>query len=204
MMKKGLLTGAVTAVAITTLMVGSVTVFAANNDANQEATDQQEFVYYDMEDYDYDWDYDYCDYEDWEMDYGSLSQDEIDRLNAIYDRMWEISDAVYGEDEELSWEEYEARFAQYEAEYNALDSEALDLEIKAGWYGDLNRQEVDRLFAIYDRMDEIIDEVYGTDEDLSDEEFEARFAQFEDEYFNLYDESIELEMRAGFYEDWDF
>ena len=59
MMKKGLLTGAVTAVAITTLMVGSVTAFAANNDANT-ATDQQEFVYCDMEDYDYDWDYDYC------------------------------------------------------------------------------------------------------------------------------------------------
>lgn len=93
MNKKKLLTGTITAVALSTLLVGGVTVFAANN-----------------------------------------------------------TDA--GASEEV-----------YEEEYNNLDNEAFDLEIKAGWYGDLNKDEVNRLYDIYDRMDAIFDEVYGEDEE---------------------------------------
>lgn len=185
MNKKKLLTGTITAVALSTLLVGGVTVFAANNTdagASEEVYEEE------------------CCYEE-EIDYGTLNEDEINRLNAIYDRLDAIVDEVYGEDEELTDEEFDARFAKFEEEYNNLDNEALDLEIKAGWYGDLNKDEVNRLYDIYDRMDAIIYEVYGEDEELTDEEFDARFAKYEAEYNQLDEEAIALETRAGFLEE---
>lgn len=184
MNKKKLLTGTITAVALSTLLVGGVTVFAANN---TDAGASEEV-------------YEECCYEE-EIDYGTLNQDEINRLNAIYDRLDAIVDEVYGEDEELTDEEFDARFAKFEEEYNNLDNEAFDLEIKAGWYGDLNKEEINRLYDIYDRMDAIFDEVYGEDEELTDEEFDARFAKYEAEYNQLDEEAIALETRAGFLEE---
>ena len=113
MNKKKLLTGTITAVALSTLLVGGVTVFAANNtDAGASEEVYEEECYYEEE-----------------IDYGTLNEDEINRLNAIYDRLDAIVDEVYGEDEELTDEEFDARFAKFEEEYNNLDNEALDLEI---------------------------------------------------------------------------
>ena len=161
MIKKGLLAGTISAVAITTLLAGGATVLAANNENTASTEDAYEYeeYYYD------DWCYDVDD-----IDYGDLSEGEIERLNAIYDRLWEIEDEIYGEDEELTYEEYMNRFAKYEAEYNQLDSEAIDLEIKAGWYGDLNKDEVNRLFAIYDEM-VALEERAGFYEDFTDFEW---------------------------------
>ncbi len=161
MIKKGLLAGTISAVAITTLLVGGATVLAANNENTASTEDAYEYeeYYYD------DWCYDVDD-----IDYGDLSEGEIERLNAIYDRLWEIEDEIYGEDEELTYEEYMNRFAKYEAEYNQLDSEAIDLEIKAGWYGDLNKDEVNRLFALYDEV-AALEERAGFYEDFTDFEW---------------------------------
>lgn len=151
-MKKKMLKGVVATLAVTTLVVGGVTAFAATNyNSNDEIAVEEE-----------------------QIDYGSLSQEEINKLNSIYDRM----DAL-------------------DEEYAKLDEEALALEVKAGWYGDLTLDEVNRLYAIYDRFYDIEDEIYGDDEELSDEEYEARYSKFQDEIDKLDKEATALEEKAG-------
>jgi hypothetical protein len=140
--KSGIILGTVSALTAATLVIGGVTVFAANDTDNTEAIYEEEGYYEE------------------EIDYGNLSEDEINRLNAIYDRLWAIEDEIYGEEEELDEATYNERFKKYEAEYNKLDDEALDLEMKAGWYGELNKDEVKHLYDLYDQIDTLDEEAY--------------------------------------------
>ena len=107
------------------------------------------------------------------VDYGSLTQKEIEEFNSIYDRL----DAIDNEEYEYS-----------EDEYNALYDT-----------GKLTAEEAEQLQKAYERIEEIDAEVW-TDDDLSDDEIEARYAKYDDEITSLNAQIETLEKKAGWYE----
>ena len=111
------------------------------------------------------------------VDYGSLTQKEIEEFNSIYDRL----------DKKAGWidnEEYEYS----EDECNALYDT-----------GKLTAEEAEQLQKAYERIEEIDAEVW-TDDDLSDDEIEARYAKYDDEITSLNAQIETLEKKAGWYE----
>ena len=107
------------------------------------------------------------------VDYGSLTQKEIEEFNSIYDRL----DAIDNEEYEYS-----------EDGYNALYDT-----------GKLTAEEAEQLQKAYERIEEIDAEVW-TDDDLSDDEIEARYAKYDDEITSLNAQIETLEKKAGWYE----
>ena len=61
--------------------------------------------------------------------YGNLSEDEVNQLNSIYNKIDAIYDNIYN----LSEEEFASRYAEYLDEIDALEAQAIALEAKAEW-----------------------------------------------------------------------
>ena len=70
---------------------------------------------------------------DWyEGYYGNLSEDEVNQLNGIYNKIDAIYDNIYNGSDNLSEEEFAFRYAKYSDEIDALEAQAIALEAKAG------------------------------------------------------------------------
>ena len=129
------------------------------------------------------------------VDYGSLTQKEIEEFNSIYDRLDAIDKEVMKDADGLSDEDIYARYDQYQDETDTLMDRLEELDKKAGWIdneeyeysedecnalydtGKLTAEEAEQLQKAYERIEEIDAEVW-TDDDLSDDEIEARLTVF--------------------------
>ena len=117
----------------------------------------------------------------------------------------------------LSDEDIYARYDQYQDETDTLMDRLEELDKKAGWIdneeyeysedecnalydtGKLTAEEAEQLQKAYERIEEIDAEVW-TDDDLSDDEIEARYAKYDDEITSLNAQIETLEKKAGWYE----
>ena len=63
---------------------------------------------------------------------GNLSEDEVNQLNGIYNKIDAIYDNIYNGSDNLSEEEFASRYAKYSDEIDALEAQAIALEAKAG------------------------------------------------------------------------
>ena len=151
------------------------------------------------------------------VDYGSLTQKEIEEFNSIYDRLDAIDKEVMKDADGLSDEDIYARYDQYQDETDTLMDRLEELDKKAGWIdneeyeysedeynalydtGKLTAEEAEQLQKAYERIEEIDAEVW-TDDDLSDDEIEARYAKYDDEITSLNAQIETLEKKAGWYE----
>lgn len=151
------------------------------------------------------------------VDYGSLTQKEIEEFNSIYDRLDAIDKEVMKDADGLSDEDIYARYDQYQDETDTLMDRLEELDKKAGWIdneeyeysedgynalydtGKLTAEEAEQLQKAYERIEEIDAEVW-TDDDLSDDEIEARYAKYDDEITSLNAQIETLEKKAGCYE----
>ena len=151
------------------------------------------------------------------VDYGSLTQKEIEEFNSIYDRLDAIDKEVMKDADGLSDEDIYARYDQYQDETDTLMDRLEELDKKAGWIdneeyeysedeyndlydtGKLTAEEAEQLQKAYERIEEIDAEVW-TDDDLSDDEIEARYAKYDDEITSLNAQIETLEEKAGWYE----
>lgn len=150
------------------------------------------------------------------VDYGSLTQKEIEEFNSIYDRLDAIDKEVMKDADGLSDEDIYARYDQYQDETDTLIDRLEELDKKAGWIdneeyeysedecnalydtGKLTAEEAEQLQKAYERIEEIDAEVW-TDDDLSDDEIEARYAKYDDEITSLNAQIETLEKKAGYY-----
>ena len=123
------------------------------------------------------------------VDYGSLTQKEIEEFNSIYDRLDAIDKEVMKDADGLSDEDIYARYDQYQDETDTLMDDT----------GKLTAEEAEQLQKAYERIEEIDAEVW-TDDDLSDDEIEARYAKYDDEITSLNAQIETLEKKAGWYE----
>ena len=64
--------------------------------------------------------------------YGNLSEDAVNQLNSIYNKIDAIYDNIYNGSDNLSDEEFASRYAKYSDEIDALEAQAIALEAKAG------------------------------------------------------------------------
>jgi len=144
---------------------------------------------------------------DCEVDYGDLTEDEIAELNGLYDQIDDIYAQAFPEDREYSDEEYAAFDAEYQEELDRIIERIIELEQKAGWYGEycfddevlesaLTEEEYAEYQQIMDRFSEIDALVIGDNEELSDEEFEAGYAQYQDEMDKLAERLTQLYEKA--------
>ena len=151
------------------------------------------------------------------VDYGSLTQKEIEEFNSIYDRLDAIDKELMKDADGLSDEDIYARYDQYQDETDTLMDRLEELDKKAGWIdneeyeysedeynalydtGKLTAEEAEQLQKAYERIEEIDAEVW-TDDDLSDDEIEARYAKYDDEITSLNAQIETLEKKAGWYE----
>jgi len=140
------------------------------------------------------------------VDYGSLTQKEIEEFNSIYDRLDAIDKEVMKDADGLSDEDIYARYDQYQDETDTLMDRLEELDKKAGYgynalydTGKLTAEEAEQLQKAYERIEEIDAEVW-TDDDLSDDEIEARYAKYDDEITSLNAQIETLEKKAGWYE----
>lgn len=151
------------------------------------------------------------------VDYGSLTQKEIEEFNSIYDRLDAIDKEVMKDADGLSDEDIYARYDQYQDETDTLMDRLEELDKKAGGIdneeyeysedgynalydtGKLTAEEAEQLQKAYERIEEIDAEVW-TDDDLSDDEIEARYAKYDDEITSLNAQIETLEKKAGWYE----
>lgn len=151
------------------------------------------------------------------VDYGSLTQKEIEEFNSIYDRLDAIDKEVMKDADGLSDADIYARYDQYQDETDTLMDRLEELDKKAGWIdneeyeysedgynalydtGKLTAEEAEQLQKAYERIEEIDAEVW-TDDDLSDDEIEARYAKYDDEITSLNAQIETLEKKAGWYE----
>ena len=145
------------------------------------------------------------------VDYGSLTQKEIEEFNSIYDRLDAIDKEVMKDADGLSDEDIYARYDQYQDETDTLMDRLEELDKKAGWIDNEEYEySEDGYNALYDtgkltaekayeRIEEIDAEVW-TDDDLSDDEIEARYAKYDDEITSLNAQIETLEEKAGWYE----
>lgn len=146
------------------------------------------------------------------VDYGSLTQKEIEEFNSIYDRLDAIDKEVMKDADGLSDEDIYARYDQYQDETDTLMDRLEELDKKTGWIdneeyeysedgynGKLTAEEAEQLQKAYERIEEIDAEVW-TDDDLSDDEIEARYAKYDDEITSLNAQIETLEKKAGWYE----
>ena len=117
----------------------------------------------------------------------------------------------------LSDEDIYARYDQYQDETDTLMDRLEELDKKAGGIdneeyeysedecnalydtGKLTAEEAEQLQKAYERIEEIDAEVW-TDDDLSDDEIEARYAKYDDEITSLNAQIETLEKKAGWYE----
>ena len=67
------------------------------------------------------------------VDYGSLTQKEIEEFNSIYDRLDAIDKEVMKDADSLSDEDIYARYDQYQDETDTLMDRLEELDKKAGW-----------------------------------------------------------------------
>ena len=150
------------------------------------------------------------------VDYGSLTQKEIEEFNSIYDRLDAIDKEVMKDADGLSDEDIYARYDQYQDETDNLMDRLEELDKKAGGIdneeyeysedgynalydtGKLTAEEAEQLQKAYERIEEIDAEVW-TDDDLSDDEIEARYAKYDDEITSLNAQIETLEKKAGYY-----
>lgn len=150
------------------------------------------------------------------VDYGSLTQKEIEEFNSIYDRLDAIDKEVMKDADGLSDEDIYARYDQYQDETDTLMDRLEELDKKAGGIdneeyeysedecnalydtGKLTAEEAEQLQKAYERIEEIDAEVW-TDDDLSDDEIEARYAKYDDEITSLNAQIETLEKKAGYY-----
>ena len=150
------------------------------------------------------------------VDYGSLTQKEIEEFNSIYDRLDAIDKEVMKDADGLSDEDIYARYDQYQDETDTLMDRLEELDKKAGWIdneeyeysedeynalydtGKLTAEEAEQLQKAYERIEEIDAEVW-TDDNLSDDEIEARYAKYDDEITSLNAQIETLEKKAGYY-----
>ena len=138
------------------------------------------------------------------VDYGSLTQKEIEEFNSIYDRLDAIDKEVMKDADGLSDEDIYARYDQYQDKKAGwIDNE--EYEYSEDGYnalydtGKLTAEEAEQLQKAYERIEEIDAEVW-TDDDLSDDEIEARYAKYDDEITSLNAQIETLEKKAGWYE----
>ena len=61
-----------------------------------------------------------------------MSEDEVNQLNSIYNKIDAIYDNIYNGSDNLSDEEFASRYAKYSDEIDALEAQAIALEAKAG------------------------------------------------------------------------
>lgn len=145
------------------------------------------------------------------------TQEEIEEFNSIYDRPDAIDKEVMKDADGLSDEDIYARYDQYQDETDTLMDRFEELDKKAGWIdneeyeysedgynalydtGKLTAEEAEQLQKAYERIEEIDAEVW-TDDDLSDDEIEARYAKYDDEIASLNAQIETLEKKAGWYE----
>ena len=111
------------------------------------------------------------------VDYGSLTQKEIEEFNSIYDRLDAINKEVMKDADGLSDEDIYARYDQYQDETDTLMDRLEELDKKAGWIdneeyeysedgynalydtGKLTAEEAEQLQKAYERIEEIDAEV---------------------------------------------
>ena len=153
------------------------------------------------------------------VDYGSLTQKEIEEFNSIYDRLDAIDKEVMKDADGLSDEDIYARYDQYQDETDTLMDRLEELDKKAGWIdneeyeysedeysalydtGKLTAEEAEQLQKAYpDIQVNAGDAEVWTDDDLSDDEIEARYAKYDDEITSLNAQIETLEKKAGWYE----
>jgi len=112
------------------------------------------------------------------VDYGSLTQKEIEEFNSIYDRLDAIDKEVMKDADGLSDEDIYARYDQYQDETDTLMDRLEELDKKAGWIdneeyeysedgynalydtGKLTAEEAEQLQKAYERIEEIDAEVW--------------------------------------------
>ncbi len=150
---------------------------------------------------------------DIDMDYGDLTEDEIDELNGLYDKLCALFDEAFPDGEEWSDEVYDA----IEADNQELFDRINELEQKAGWitefevtsdidmdYGDLTEDEIAELNALFDKLDDIYAQAFPEDREYSDEEYDAFYAEHQEELDKIYERMTELEQKAGWCEEFSF
>ena len=78
-----------------------------------------------------------------------------------------------------------------------LEEKALVLEEKAADYGDLTEDECRELKNIYDQFETIGEKILGDGDNLTDEELQSRFSQYESEWNELEKKAEPLEKKLG-------
>ena len=140
------------------------------------------------------------------VDYGSLTQKEIEEFNSIYDRLDAIDKEVMKDADGLSDEDIYARYDQYQDETDTLMDRLEELDKKAGGIDNEEYEySEDECNALYDTGKLTAEEAeqlqkVWTDDDLSDDEIEARYAKYDDEITSLNAQIETLEKKAGWYE----
>ena len=85
------------------------------------------------------------------VDYGSLTQKEIEEFNSIYDRLDAIDKEVMKDADGLSDEDIYARYDQYQDETDTLMDRLEELDKKAGWIDNEEYEySEDEYNALYD------------------------------------------------------
>ncbi|MBR1863596.1 MAG: hypothetical protein IJ806_05875 [Ruminococcus sp.] len=146
--------------------------------------------------------------EEYEEDYGDLTEEEIAELNSLIAEQEELYDKIYGEFVYLSDAEYERRYAVYEEEIDALEEKIDALYEKTGLYDyyveyeGLSREENEELDKLYARIGEIEEETVKGADLLTWDEYYERRAPFEEELDSIYERIDELEAKIC-YEDED-
>ncbi|HRR75770.1 MAG TPA: hypothetical protein P5191_03010 [Ruminococcus sp.] len=148
-----------------------------------------------------------------DIDYGDLTEDEIAELNGLYDKLCALFDEAFPDGEEWSDEVYDA----IEADNQELFDRINELEQKAGWitefevtsdidmdYGDLTEDEIAELNALFDKLDDIYAQAFPEDREYSDEEYDAFYAEHQEELDKIYERMTELEQKAGWCEEFSF
>ncbi|MBR3281874.1 MAG: hypothetical protein IKI56_01090 [Ruminococcus sp.] len=158
------------------------------------------------------------DYTD-DTDYGDLTDEEIAELNSLYDQLADIYTTAFPDNTaEYSDEEYSAFYEEHQEELDRINDRLFELEEKAGWHdvynfsgavindeftdvynfddeiieNALTAEEFAEYQQIIDRLSEIDALVIGDNYDLSDEEIEAGYAEYQDEVDQLTDRLAEL------------
>ncbi len=140
------------------------------------------------------------------VDQGNLTDAEFEELKALYEKADAI-EAAHADDDSF-WEEDNP-------ELDAIWERMEELERMAGWYDDeadddaedddaelkeaLTEEEYQEYLQISARLDEIDELICGDSDDMTDEEYDAAYAVYEDETDRLWARLDELYEKAGIF-----
>jgi len=140
----------------------------------------------------------------------ALTEAEYQEYLQISARLDEIDELIYEDSDDMTDEEYDSAYAPYEEEMDRLWARLDELYEKAGWYDDeadddaelkeaLTEAEYQEYLQINARLDEIDELIYEDSDDMTDEEYDAAYAPYEEEMDRLWARLDELYEKAGIF-----